>query len=201
MYFKAAEELAVNKLKSKFEKTKSTFFLPNLFSNKSISLKKKNNSILADNSNDDFISDININEQEDLSNKDNSILDYYENNPIKKEKKIYNQEMLKRLSKIVSQKINKIKNIDNMEKEKFIFEDLENIKNQFFSHEHEVEIDGQIFDKLTQMNIIANKMLKLYNIYSDKSIYNKNSLKVGNGKSMITQGMTINNFKKKYGFK
>ena len=65
--------------------------------------------------------------------------------------------------------------------------------------DNEIEIDGKTFSKANQFDLIANKILKLCNVYKNKSLHNNNNLKARSGKTMITQGMSINKFEKKYG--
>jgi hypothetical protein len=49
-----------------------------------------------------------------------------------------------------------------------------------------------------KLDLIAQKILQFCNITHNKSANNNNKLKSGNGKVMITSGLTVNEFKKKY---
>lgn len=51
---------------------------------------------------------------------------------------------------------------------------------------------------LNKMNYLARKVLKNCNYINKKSKYNDSSLKKGNGKLMITAGMSVKDFSKKY---
>ena len=59
--------------------------------------------------------------------------------------------------------------------------------------------DNKIYNKKKEFDLIAKKVLKLCNIYSNKSKYNNSTLKVRNGKTMITRGLSVEQFEKKYG--
>ena len=67
--------------------------------------------------------------------------------------------------------------------------------------ENEIEIDGEIFEKTQQFHLITKKILKKCNVYSNKNINNRNKLKVGNGKNMMTKGLSIKDFFNKYKLK
>ena len=64
--------------------------------------------------------------------------------------------------------------------------------------ENSVLIDGKILFKDSQFDIIANKVLKSCHVYSQKSLHNNTRLKKGEGKNMITRGMSVNEFERKY---
>ena len=51
---------------------------------------------------------------------------------------------------------------------------------------------------LSQIDLIANRILKNCNYVHCKNANNNRSLKKGDGKLMITSGMTINDFMRKY---
>jgi hypothetical protein len=78
------------------------------------------------------------------------------------------------------------------------------IKNNHFYHkkklvdENNVLIDGQLLYKDSQFDIIANRVLKMCNVYKKKSKYNNTKLVKGNGKLMVTKGLSFNQFEKKY---
>lgn len=64
----------------------------------------------------------------------------------------------------------------------------------------EVMIDNEIIAK-SQIELIAKKILRKCNYSHSKSPSNNTSLKKGEGKLMITSGMTVNNFFHKYKLK
>ena len=70
------------------------------------------------------------------------------------------------------------------------------IKN--FAEDNNVSIGKKIYLKNTQFNEISSKVLGMCNIYSTKSKFNNTSLKARTGKTMITKGMSVQEFEKKY---
>ena len=64
-----------------------------------------------------------------------------------------------------------------------------------------ISIGGEILDKNEQFDIITNKILGSCNILKHKSRYNDTIHKKRDGKLMITHGLSIQEFEKKYGFK
>ena len=74
--------------------------------------------------------------------------------------------------------------------------DIENKKKLI--DENNVLIGNEILYKGTQFNLIANRVLNLCNVYHKKDRHNNTSLKKGNGKMMFTQGLSVNDFEKKY---
>jgi hypothetical protein len=66
--------------------------------------------------------------------------------------------------------------------------------------ENSVLIGNEIYYKNSQFDIIANKVLNSCNVYRQKSKHNDTNLKKKNGKLMITKGMTVNQFEKKFNF-
>ena len=75
------------------------------------------------------------------------------------------------------------------------------IKKLNIKDENEIEIDGEIFEKTTQFNLITKKVLQICKVYNNKGKKNKNIVKAGDGKNMMTKGMSVNNFVKKYKLK
>jgi hypothetical protein len=64
--------------------------------------------------------------------------------------------------------------------------------------ENSVLIDGKILFKDSQFDIIANKVLNICNVNKKKSKFNNTSLKKKEGKLMITRGLSVGEFEKKY---
>jgi len=50
----------------------------------------------------------------------------------------------------------------------------------------------------SQVDLISKKVLRKCNFTNSKSDFNNKTLKAGNGKLMITSGLTINDFSKKF---
>ena len=193
LHFKAAEEIAENKYD---KKNKSLLLLPNLLNKQ----KPKNKFYYSDTNEEDF-----KNEEDE---EDAFYDSFYYNNPyhdLKKGSK-YNPNLMKQLSKMAFENDNSIKILRTESKmSRKINQPLKPINKRFkrnktkiLKDEDEVEIDGEIFMKTNQFNLITKKILKKCNIYCNKSTKNKNSLKIGSGKNMMTKGLSVNNFIKKY---
>ena len=190
IHFKAAEEIAENKTKKNF-KNKYLFLLPNLF-------KEKHHSKNNDEKNMSFEdNEFNKEENEAKNNEENYYDGFYYQNPLKKITE-YSPELMSKISELAFKKEtfpneNKIYN-----KKKYI-KKINLVSN--LNDENEIEIDGKTFSKISQFDLIANKILKSCNVYNNKSLFNNINLKARSGKTMITQGMSINEFEKKYGLK
>lgn len=61
--------------------------------------------------------------------------------------------------------------------------------------------DNKNISIANQINLIANNILHKCNIAKEKNENNKKSLKIGDGKLMITNGMSIKEFEKKLGIR
>ena len=190
LHFKAAEEMAENQLD---KRNKSLLLLPNIFKKNKLKTKQIFN-----------FSDDNI--EKNKNNDEEFYNSFYYKNPFKEinKKAIYNPNLMKKISKMAFQndmncqlleKQNKKDDKINQTYDKKLGKSL-NLKD-----ENEVELDGKFYQKNTQFNLITKKVLQLCHFYSNKSQKNKRSLKVGDGKSMITKGMSVNNFMKKYKLK
>ena len=87
----------------------------------------------------------------------------------------------------------------NQNKDKNKIMNVVHIKNKSnLVDENNVLIGNEIFFKANQFDLIANRVLNLCHVYKKKNKHNNGSLKKGNGKMMFTQGLTINEFEKKY---
>lgn len=62
-------------------------------------------------------------------------------------------------------------------------------------------IDDQSYNVENQIDVIALKILNKCNITKEKNENNNKRLKSGQGKLMITNGMSINEFERKIGIK
>ena len=134
-------------------------------------------------------------------------LEYIENtlNKIPKKKigqKLYNNESFKTIRKLAFKRessfdlFNNDYNINNNDINK------KNKKNSnYLLDENNLFFDNKIYNKKKQFDLIAKKVLKLCNVHSDKSKFNNSSLKEKSGKTMITQGLSVEQFEKKYGLK
>ena len=191
LHFKAAEEIAENKMN---KNNKSLLLLPNLFQIKKS--KEKNNK---------------FNYEEKQENKtqeeseDDSYNSLYYNNPYNDNKKRtkYNPNLMKQLSKIAFEKDkNKIFFEQESKKDLNISQTyVKKIKKLNIKDENEVEIEGEIFEKTTQFNLITKKVLQICKVYNNTRKKDKNIVKAGDGKNMMTKGLSVNNFIRKYKLK
>ena len=67
-----------------------------------------------------------------------------------------------------------------------------------YAEDNNVIINNKLYYKNTQFDLISQKVLQMCNIYSPKSKFNNTSHKSKGGKTMITKGMTVGEFEKKY---
>ena len=188
LHFKAAEEIAENKMN---KNNKSLLLLPNLFQIKKS--KEKNNK---------------FNYEEKQENKtqeeseDDSYNSFYYNNPYNDNKKWtkYNPNLMKQLSKVAFEKDkNKIFFEQESKKDLNISQTYDKkIKKLNIKDENEVEINGEIFEKTTQFNLITKNVLQICKVYNNTKKKDKNIVKAGDGKNMMTKGMSVNNFIRKY---
>ena len=84
-------------------------------------------------------------------------------------------------------------------KEEDIFNKKINNKKSRLLDENSLLIGNKVYNKKNQFNLIAKNVLKSCNFYSNKSKFNNSSLKGRSGKTMITKGLSIAQFEKKYG--
>ena len=78
---------------------------------------------------------------------------------------------------------------------------VKKIKKLNIKDENEVEIEGEIFEKTSQFNLITKKVLQICKVYNNTRKKSKNIVKAGDGKNMMTKGMSVNNFIRKYKLK
>lgn len=64
--------------------------------------------------------------------------------------------------------------------------------------DNNVLIGNELLHKGTQFDVIASKVLNMCNVYHSKSKHNNTRLKKRAGKMMMTRGMTVSQFEKKY---
>ena len=192
LHFKAAEEIAENKYD---KRNKSLLLLPNLLKKQKPKLKDEH-----------FVSDTKEEYDKNNEEEEESFFDsFYYKNPyhdLKKRSK-YNPNLMKQLSKLAFENDYNLKiyktddKIENKINQSFN-KKIKRNKSKILKDEDEVEIDGEIFVKTNQFNLITKKILQKCHIYTNKSNKNRNSFKAGNGKNMMTKGLSVNNFMKKY---
>ena len=196
-HFKAAEEIAENDIKKNNQKLSSQkgnknscFLLPNLIPNFFVNKKLKTKS------NSEEIDPFKFNETDESSEESDDYNDFEENyNPlIKNNKMTIDPNSMKILSDIAFAKNYNEELLMQNENDHHKKEEGKN-----FSDENCININNKIYSKKSQFNKISGKVLGLCNIYTSKSKFNNTSLKAREGKTMITNGMTLKQFEKKYG--
>ena len=195
LHFQAAKEIASNTrnnisfhMNKKTNGTESScFLLPNI--NPGNYFDKKTS---PRNSKEFKEKEINFNDENETENCEN----VYKNNenPLNiKEKLKPTKEAMKILKNMAFEEKNENNNEPNKEIE-YIKVSVEQ-KNE----DDDVVVGNEIINKKKNFDLLTNKVLENCNVWNKKSMFNDTTLKKGTGKTMITQGMTVNEFEKKYG--
>ena len=216
-HFKATEEIAEYKSRNKKNLKHTCFLLPHLLP-KNHNYQSYNTYADIDNSNTSRKVNKSVNQkpfdyskiedtrqifrfeeehEKDVMNSEKEDLDFNRlNNPILKgNKNSVDPVSLKILSKMAF--VSKL----NREKEIAIEENNEeNILNEEREEKKHRKNKGDGNIEITDLNYVAKKILGQCNVYSKKSKFNNSSHKSKEGKTMITQGMTIKEFENKYNF-
>ena len=199
-HFKAAEEIAESNYKYDKNQKNSVFLLPNL-----LPKLYKPKPIKSQDELEEAEDPFKFGEEDNNTSSENS--DDYEDfdknyNPLfKNTKTISDPEKMKILSKIAfknkkSDKFN-YKNDDENE-ENSIGKIRKNKKNRNYTEDNNIFINNKLYLKNSQFDKISGEILEMCNVYSTKSKFNNTSHKSKGGKTMITQGMTVREFEKKY---
>ena len=197
-HFKAAEEIAESnyKLNNKNNNLNSVFLLPNLLPNfyKPRSLKTENN---FEEKEDPF----KFGEDLSFSEYSEDYEDFDKNyNPIiHKPKTISDPKTMEILTKIAfRQKKGNQMDFKNEQEDEKIVRKMKKTGNKNYTEDNNVIIDNKLYYKNSQFDQISQKVLEMCNIYSQKSKFNNTTHKSKGGKTMITKGLTIEEFEKKY---
>ena len=75
---------------------------------------------------------------------------------------------------------------------------IKNKKSKNYTEDNNVIIKNKLYYKNSQFDKITSEILGMCNVYSTKSKFNNTVHKSKGGKTMITQGMTVGEFEKKY---
>ena len=202
-HFKAAEEIAESNYRNNKNKSNknSVFLLPNL-------LPKFYQPKTLKTENDTKVEEDPFKFGEDSSSSEES--DDYEEfdknyNPIiPKQKTISDPGIMKILTKIAFKK-NKSgfdyfdRNDEDEDNEKKILKNKNKKGMKNYTEDNNIFIGDKLYYKNTQFDKITSEILGLCNIYSTKSKFNNTVHKSKGGKTMITQGMTVREFERKYG--
>ena len=200
-HFKAAEEIAESNYKYDKNKNKnSVFLLPNLIPNY---YQPKNIRTVVDSEEKEdpfkFGKDVNSSDE----SEDYEEFDKNYNPIIQKTKTISDPEAMKILTKIAfKQKKNEFDNFDFKNEDEDEEKKLKKIKNKkgnkSYGEDDNVVIKNKLYFKNSQFDKITSEVLEMCNVYSTKSKFNNTTHKSKGGKTMITRGMTVGDFEKKY---
>jgi hypothetical protein len=205
-HFKATEEVAQYKSNNKKNLKETIFLLPHLvpknyryrisntdgnLSNNSLSRSVKNKKLFDYSKLEDTRKLFKFDEEheKDEINDINDEGNYNGvNNPILKDNKMdIDPQSLKILSKLA------FKSVLNED------EDLNSIDNNDINlFNNAKEKDDKKVEEVSKINQVAKRILKDCNVYTEKSKFNNSSHKTKGGKTMITKGMTVEEFENKY---
>ena len=199
-HFKAAEEIAESDYKTNNKgnnNLNSVFLLPNLLPKyyKPRSIKTENNMEEKEDPfkfGEDYSSSENSEEYEDFDKNYNPI--------IHKPKTVGDPKTLEILTKIAFRQKKGPGQMDfkNEQEEQKIVRKNKKTGNKNYTEDNNVIINNKLYYKNTQFDQISHKILEMCNIYSPKSKFNNTVHKSKGGKTMITKGMTVGEFEKKY---
>ena len=199
-HFKAAEEIAESDYKSNIKgnnNLNSVFLLPNLLPKyyKPRSIKTENNMEEREDPfkfGEDNSSSENSEEYEDFDKNYNPI--------ISKPKTVGDPKTMEILTKIAFRQKKGTGQMDfkNEQEEQKIVRKIKKTGNKNYTEDNNVIINNKLYYKNTQFDQISHKILEMCNIYSPKSKFNNTVHKSKGGKTMITKGMTVGEFEKKY---
>ena len=202
-HFKAAEEIAESNYKyDKNNKNKnSVFLLPNLIPNY---YQPKN--IKSDAHSEEKEDPFKFGKETNSSDESEDYEEFDKNyNPIiQKTKTFSDPETMKVLTKMAfKQKKNEFDNFDFKKDDEDEEKNLKKIKNKKgkknYGEDDNVVIKNKLYFKNSQFDKITSEVLEMCNVYSTKSKFNNTTHKSKGGKTMITRGMTVGEFEKKYG--
>ena len=202
-HFKAAEEIAESNYKHNIKPNKnynSVFLLPNLLPKYYTKRPLKTENDFNEKEKEDpfkFGEDISSSEYEG----DYEEFDKNYNPVIHKGKTIGDPETMDFLTKIAfKQKRVGGGQLDfkNDQEEQKIVRKIKKQGNKNYTEDNNVIINNKLYYKNTQFDKISHKVLQMCNIYSPKSKFNNTVHKSKGGKTMITKGMTVGEFEKKF---
>ena len=198
-HFKAAEEIAESNYKFDKNKNSSVFLLPNLLPKyyRPKPLKKDE----SEEKEDPF--KFGEDENSSVESEDYEEFDKNYNPIIQKTKFVADPEKMKILTKIAFKK--KKSGFENFnlkneeEDDNQIIQKIKNKKgNKNYAEDNNVVIKDKVYYKNSQFDKITSEILEMCKVYSPKSKFNNTVHKSKGGKTMITQGMTVGEFEKKY---
>ena len=199
-HFKAAEEIAESDYKTNNKgnnNLNSVFLLPNL-----LPKYYKPRSIKTENNMEEREDPFKFGEDNSSSENSEDYEDFDKNyNPIiHKPKTVADPKTMEILTKIAFRQKKGTGQMDfkNEQEEQKIVRKIKKTGNKNYTEDNNVIINNKLYYKNTQFDQISHKILEMCNIYSPKSKFNNTVHKSKGGKTMITKGMTVGEFEKKY---
>ena len=199
-HFKAAEEIAESDYKTNNKgnnNLNSVFLLPNL-----LPKYYKPRSIKTENNMEEREDPFKFGEDNSSSENSEDYEDFDKNyNPIiQKPKTVGDPKTMEILTKIAFRQKKGTGQMDfkNEQEEQKIVRKIKKTGNKNYTEDNNVIINNKLYYKNTQFDQISHKILEMCNIYSPKSKFNNTVHKSKGGKTMITKGMTVGEFEKKY---
>ena len=197
-HFKAAEEIAESNYRANKgnNNPNSVFLLPNLLPKYYKPRVKTENNIQEKEDPFKFGEDYSSSEySEDYEN-----FDKIYNPIIHKKKTIGDPKTMEILTKIAFRQKKGTGQMDfkNEHEDQKIVRKVKKTGNKNYTEDNNVIINNKLYYKNTQFDQITHKILEMCKIYSPKSKFNNIVHKSKGGKTMITKGMTVGEFEKKY---
>ena len=199
-HFKAAEEIAESDYKTNNKgnnNLNSVFLLPNL-----LPKYYKPRSIKTENNMEEREDPFKFGEDNSSSENSEDYEDFDKNyNPIiHKPKTVGDPKTMEILTKIAFRQKKGTGQMDfkNEQEEQKIVRKIKKTGNKNYTEDNNVIINNKLYYKNSQFDQITHKVLEMCNIYSPKSKFNNTVHKSKGGKTMITKGMTVGEFEKKY---
>ena len=196
-HFKAAEEIAESnyKINKATNTPNSVFLLPNLLPKYyKPRLKTENNVEEKDpfKFGEDYSNSEYSDEYEDFDKNYNPI--------INRKKTVGDPKTMEILTKIAFRQKKGIGQMDfkNEQEDQKIVRKVKKQANKNYTEDNNVIINNKLYYKNTQFDKITHKILEMCKIYSPKSKFNNTVHKSKGGKTMITKGMTVGEFEKKF---
>ena len=197
-HFKAAEEIAESNYRANKgnNNPNSVFLLPNLLP------KYYKPRIKTENNIDEKEDPFKFGEDDSSAEYSDDYEDFEKNyNPIiQKEKALGDPKTMEILTKIAFRQKKGLGPSDykSEQEDQKIVRKIKKPGNKNYTEDNNVIINNKLYYKNSQFDQITHKVLEMCNIYSPKSKFNNVVHKSKGGKTMITKGMTVGEFDKKY---
>ena len=199
-HFKAAEEIAESNYKAINKgnnNSNSVFLLPNL-----LPKYYKPRTIRTENNMEEKEDPFKFGEDYPSSDYSEDYEDFDKNyNPIiNKRKTVGDPKAMEILTKIAFRQKKGMGQNDfkTGQEEQKIVRKIKKTGNKNYTEDNNVIINNKLYYKNTQFDKISHKVLEMCNVYSPKSKFNNTVHKSKGGKTMITKGMTVGEFEKKF---